>query len=478
MTMSLLQVCWALCAPALLGVLLLQAIGLRCRDDRLSFVAWVWPAGALAHAVVLFAYLWLSVEPDLWWTAPLLAALLVVLVRVSVGGRAAEAEVAARLPRRHRVFLGLGVLFCLLQFAAGTARPSVEGDEGNIWAMKAKSLIVDYYPPGGAATFAEAQQWNLHPDYPQLNPLLQAWMHATAGGVVQFENRLPVQFAALALWLALCAALYRRLPGWLAAGLSCVVLFSPEFQACCRTAYADALVALGLVLALDGWLRFRSEPSVKWAWLSAIGWTVALWSKNEAALYLACACLATGLAVVTRRDRCGRPTAATAAVALLPIGVLLGQWLFNRRFGLHNDLLGNNPFGKSMSQLFVEQWRDRAPVVAREALALVMTPGREFAVLAVVLLSPVLFWSTAVGRPLAVPTLALAGSFLGLHLVYVGSHLDLGHHLLTSQSRVVFQLVPVGLVWLAALLRANRACGSGLAPLAADHDDGQSRTIA
>ena len=51
------------------------------------------------------------------------------------------------------------------------------------------------------------------------------------------------------------------------------------------------------------------------------------------------------------------------------------------------------------------------------------------------------------------PTLALIGGVLGLHLVYVGSWLDVEFHLRTSHERVLFQLVPAALLWCVALAR-------------------------
>ena len=59
------------------------------------------------------------------------------------------------------------------------------------------------------------------------------------------------------------------------------------------------------------------------------------------------------------------------------------------------------------------------------------------------------------GRDLAIPTLALIGAYTGLHVVYVGSFLELRMHLDTSYLRVLFQLVPVTLVLLAACWQAK-----------------------
>ena len=62
-------------------------------------------------------------------------------------------------------------------------------------------------------------------------------------------------------------------------------------------------------------------------------------------------------------------------------------------------------------------------------------------------------WRT-VGPVLRVPGLALLLALAGVHLVYIGSFLELEFHLATSYTRVLFQLLPAALSWLAALAPA------------------------
>ena len=161
-----------------------------------------------------------------------------------------------------------------------------------------------------------------------------------------------------------------------------------------------------------------------------------------------------------------RPGAAAAGALLIPLTIVTAQALWNRQLALRNDLFGENPTGKSLVTLFVEQFAERASYVAGRLLELITDVTGEFGVLLVLFLAP-LFWPrAALGRQLFVPTLALIGSCVGLHLVYIGSHLDLKAHMDTSHRRVIYQLVPVTLVWFAALLGQtvgadSRLVGSG-----------------
>lgn len=467
MTSAPLQLCWALAAIAGVGAFAVRALGLRLRREPLAFVALSWPAGALALGLGLFLYLRLGIEPRFWWTAPCFLALAFAIWgetgsrgrsglrdgengMAGNGGSGIDSGVAARrgVPW-FAVFVAIGAAWVLLAIAAGASRPCVEGDEGNIWSLQAKSLLVDWY--GG--DYAAAQVHNLHPDYPLLNPLLQTWVHAQLGGIVHFENRLPVQLCALSLWLLLCSSLRRLVPGWLAASLAAIVLVADPFAAMCRTAYADGMVALGVLIAGDAWLRVRAGDR-RFVGVGAIGAAFALWSKNESALYAvaAGAGAAVALAVAVRSGR-GLPRVRWRSVAwlALPAVVVAIQVGWNAIHGLQNDLLGANETGRSLFGLLLEHGAERAPIVLGEAAGALLSPALPHGVLLVVLLAPFVWPRTALRGALLPVTVALVAAIVGLHLVWLGTHLELRHHLLTSYRRVLFQLVPVALPWCAAL---------------------------
>src|SRR5262245_49252914 len=289
-----LHLCWIVAAPAGLGVLVLRALGVRAALDGLGYAAWLWPLGCLWLSAALWLLLVLDVPPSLWWLAPLLAA--TPLLPAAWRGAPHPRPLPVPLPWSRGgqlvfavvVLLGLclGAYFAVA--AAGT--PCVFGDEGNLWSMKAKALYVDW-PLG---VFRDGQRAQSHPDYPLLNPLLQAWVYSQLGAVDQFANRVPIQLCTLSLWLATCAAVRRLLSPWLGALLLLPLLLDAEFRSACSTAYADGMVALGLVLALDGWLRCRPLPpgapaAAPMHALLVLGMAFALWPQKEAALYVTAA---------------------------------------------------------------------------------------------------------------------------------------------------------------------------------------------
>ena len=451
MTLGLGELAWLLGAPLVLGLFSLRAIGIRPSDDRIACLGWSWMLGCLALGLLLFAWLHLGVPAWLWWTA-------IPFGAIGTGLLAAQPRLRApRAATAHRPFdpwfcgfVALGVAWCVLQVGAGASWPCIEGDEGNIWSLKAKSLLFDPLANG----FDAAQRHNLHPDYPMLNPLLQAWVNAGRTEILHFENRLLVQCCGIAMFLALAGALRARLPGWLAGAVSLVVLLEPEFTDQCRLAYADGMVALGILVAWDAWLRGREQGRLAWRWLAAAGLAFALWSKNEAMMYAAASFGGLVLGALVHPPASWRPHLRGIACLSLPALVVGLQAWFNHEHGLQNDLLGANPTGQTLTQLVVAQFDERAPTVAMRAASEVFSFHAAHGVLALVLLAPLLLPLRAFSRELTGLTAMLLASFVGIHLVYVGSFLDLQFHLGTSHARVLFQLVPLAMLWFACIARS------------------------
>ncbi|MCR9245957.1 MAG: hypothetical protein NXI31_13065 [bacterium] len=465
--MAELQLIYAVLVPWLLGVPVLLLLGVGPGRDRVGFPAWSWLLGCLSLAVTLRVCRELGLSPHVWPFAPALLAVVLIALAFRnsarpadhpVGRPAAQPATAPSIGVGYLVFVALGVALVVWFALAGLDRPCVEGDEGNIWSLKAKSLLVDW--GGGPSGFTAAQVHNLHPDYPQLNPWLQAWIYVNSSTVefTQFANRWLVQLCGVALFAALAAGLRRWLRPVIAIPFASLLLLEPEFQSLAKTAYADGMVALGLVVALDGWLRCRAEERGAWPWLAGAGLAFAAWSKNETMLYLASLAIAAVLVRLLRRFVGGAGPAPhlrrAGLLALLPvIAVVANTSLWNRRFGMKSDLFGNNPTGKSMFQLMAEQWPDRVPVLGGEVWTAALALDHVHAVFVLPVVMLVLL-PNRLFHGFALPVLGLAGAIAGLHVVYIGSFLPLRFHLDTSYLRVLFQLVPVAILLTGAMLAA------------------------
>lgn len=446
-------------APLPLGAALLRALAVRRMEQPLAWWAWTYLLGSLLLALWMQAMVMSGMANVAWLHFVPFGAAAVVAFRADRRAALPGAAVAEPIGRGYAAFVVLGVALALWFAAAGMDRPCIEGDEGNIWSLKAKSLLVDW-----GVGFGPLQVYNLHPDYPQLNPLLSAWMYVWTGGEPfdQFRLRWPIQLSNVALFVALAAALRRRLAAHFAAPLAALVLLEPEFLQLCRVAYADGMVALGLVVALDAGLAWRERGDRRLLWVAGAGLAYAAWSKNETMLYLA----AFGGAWLLMRllRRAGGSWQWRDGWALLPLAlVVANNVLWNRAFGMQSDLLGANPTGKSMFRLMAEQWPERVPALLAEFGRLCVDFGHVHAMFAAVLVAAMLRGRVAVARGLAAPLLALAGSLLGLHVVYVGSFLPLRFHLDTSYTRVLFQILPAAVLLAGAMFGADRSVARGLA---------------
>ena len=442
---------WVMASILLLGALVLGACGMRARADWMTFCGFVWPAGCLVLGLGLWLAVIGGVEPQYWLWLPLPIGG-VVLACSSLSAAAPSLDPAPRTSLFLRLVLAFAVVVFALHFAAAAAFPCLLGDEANLWAAKAKSLYLDWY----RSEFVLAQTYTPHPDSPLLNPLLQAFVYAGNGEVVHIGNRWPIQLCALSLVFAVAAAVKRRAGCGVAALLVLPLVLEPEFRHMSSTAYADGMVGLGLVLLIDGFLREQESPHRSHRAMAAIGCAFALWSKNEASLYVALAVAGYVGAVVL--GRVARPKISVAHLwLLLPLAVAVGQFAWNRWFSLHNDLFGKGGPEGSVPELFVAQFGDRALPVLLAAGELLLDPRRLHVVLVVPFVAALVAWRTVATRALLVPTFVIVTAVVVLHLIYIGSYLVLWFHLQTSHRRVLFQLVPAALVWTAALVREARA---------------------
>lgn len=445
--------------PLAAGAVVLELIGIRLRDDRLGYCGWAYLAGSLALALVLFAALAAGLD-----RLPLIAGAVAALAlagliwRWRVAG-AGDASASARPePRRIRLafriergFFALVVGLCLLIAGDGMIRADsravIGRDEAHIWAAKAKVLYVAGGLGGELQELLAVGSIVYHRDYPLLSPLLQLGSFAVAGRILHVENRVPIQGCYLALIVALAAALRRVTRPALAAGLLFLVVTAPASRLLIGQAYADHLVALGLLVTVDAWWRYRESGSRRWWRLAVVALTFTAWSKNEGLMLAVLAAGAALPAILRRaRDRPGRLDRGDYRWLLLPAGVVASQLLFNLAFGLGNDLVNARLGTRLLGQL-----TEHAPVVARHFLErmLLDPPATQllFALFfGLLILFPRRLLRGEPGRLAAVVLAALAVDFT----LYVSTYHDLDWHLATSSGRVLFQLIPALALWLGA----------------------------
>ncbi|MCA9319131.1 MAG: hypothetical protein KDB53_00280, partial [Planctomycetes bacterium] len=323
--------------PFLLGSALLRRLGVRFGDDGLAWLGWCWPLGALTTALLTGLWMATGAEPraglmylppvGLWlalWFWPRPDATIGSAMRTSLVRRLAVALVAlvAVLPLTRHALEEYG-------------RPIHGDDDASIWTFKAVILAEHgRFDAALAEKLDERKTGAHHLDYPLLNPLLQVFILGATDERVAGALRWPSIFWALSL-LALAGSAFLRAGGLLAGSLLWLAFaWAPAFQARVLGTKSDVITALGLLALIDAIGRLRATRSM--ALVAAMA-AILVWSKNEG-LMLACVVL---IALGLRQGRSllagvWRPASLWL---LLPLGVALGQWAFNRYYGLENDLL-------------------------------------------------------------------------------------------------------------------------------------------
>ena len=454
-------------APLVLGWALLRLIGIGWRTDRVAYLGWAWLGGSvgLCALEVLRLLAGTDARATVAGGALVLAAATFVRTRgkpvlepeapiAPTGGRIERALFALALA------LALGVM--LARILASSLSAVITNDEAATWAVRAKYLF-DAGGFGGsyARGLVEGDIYNT--SYPLLNPLLQLWVFDCAGAVTHTFNRLPIQLCAVALVLCSAAAVRRVARPWVAALLVLMLVDCVQLDTAVRRANADVLVALGALVAADVWRRFRgmadrAEARGSWLGLLSLALVFLVWSKREGLMLFAFGALV--LAVAAWRGgglwRAAAGLAASRAWWLLvpPLLVQAGTMLHNRRFATS----GSHELG---GEVLVKAWERLG-----ESLPLVLSFFGEQAVRpsfhaipAAFLVLVLVAWRPR--RPLAFAFVPPIVGLFALALLVAFLKGNTAYDLKNAGARVLFQVVPLQLLWIAsaaeALLGAWRA---------------------
>jgi hypothetical protein len=346
-------------------------------------------------------------------------------------------------PRPRWQWLATFVLALPIFFVAwvSSAQPLRVWDSWVLWGMKARTIFVTQTL--SPAVFAEPTRAVTHLNYPLLLPLTEAyffqWLAAPDDrwlGVV-----------ATFYFVALVAEVFygvRRLGGdstraWLAAG---AVAFMPGLALLSASVYADvplAAYATMAMLALAEWCEHKSRGAL---WI-AMGCCACLpWMKREGWVLVASMLLALIL-LAPRRAETWRAVVACGAGALLGAG---GWDIFLARHDVSNPMLlpvtletlyGNLERAPRIGFYFLRefinpQWSLVLPLAGIMIVTrLTLTRTRILAPRALLLLAPLLYLG------------AMACGY------FFSAYAPLSAHLANSGYRLVAQVTPPVVVWLA-----------------------------
>ncbi len=455
----------ALVLPVLLGQALLRAAGLR--PGTLWFWAWVWPLGALATALITFAWMGAGLDASTGLQAgPVAGAWIAieVLLRRSRTRRASALE-----PRRTSASRLLVALVAALALG-----PSVDGalsqwgvpvfrdDDASIWTFKARILQEHgRIDRALAARMREDVTGAHHLDYPLFNPLCQVWVMGLGGGTTDWEVRLPGWMFLFSLVLLLIASCGRGPRGSVGLLVALVAATSPALFLPATGTKSDHWVAFGLLGVMASLERVR-EKDESAPWLLGAGALILVWSKNEG-LMLALSIAAAGMALHGRHAfRWVRTRPWLLGVPLGAGGLVAVQIAFNRFFHLENDILsgGAGTDERSLARMLVENLPKRAGAIAHafwvhvlDARWIQIAPRVDFMkpsnhgiyalLLGLIVVFPRRIFRSAAAWPALTSLFAIAGFFLAYTVSFEGrTPAGLRWHLFTSSSRVWMQILP------------------------------------
>jgi hypothetical protein len=464
----------AVAAPALFGFGIVRWLGLAPAEGLRIALGSGYVVGqyVLAHATLA----WLALgKPFPGFLLPIAAAAAGALLVRCAHRRSPPLPPRVPSPWWSWLPVALLALALLEAFTAANAEPVHHSDEALNWAAKAKLL---YTAPGfdlteGLAFFVKM------PDYPLFNPLAQALAYASAGRVLQFENRLPIQFFGVALLLVLSAALARRARP-VVATLALVAFAGSGFAWQAPTAYADVQLACCTLVAAEMLLRWRERRDGACFAIACLAGGAMIATKNEGLLLAAALALPTALEAGLQRWRGRAPGLASPRLAspgfaspgltwrsAAWLAAPLAAWALHRGinawYGLENDLVDPAlAHGRGLLTRIVDQMGSNGwPVLRHYGAMFVDAPATRLLPLSFLVAAPVALWLDRrawSASPVAPLAAAFAVAIAGYMLVFVGTPHQVQWHLDTAADRTLQHVLPLAALGLAvAVARARPA---------------------
>jgi hypothetical protein len=452
MVLSPLALVLVVALPLALGAATLRALGLAFASDRIGYLGWAWVTGSLGLAVLEGVRLLFALpSPSSIVAGAAIACVALWLVRK----RSAVPRVLPSWNRKgvgERLLAGALVLVLVVTLARilrGSLDVVIADDEANFWAARAKLL---FQAGSFGGPYAEAMAARALPNgaYPILNPLLQLWVFDLAGTITHQINRLPIEICSFALYLCAASALRRWSPTWIAA-LLLVMLASCDHAAfVARKANSDVLVALGALVGLDALARWREEGQGAWLGLASLAGAFLVWSKKEGVV-LAVA-LAAAWCVRNARDRAGlrRLLAPRRAHLWLvpPLAVLAVTLVHNTHF----HATGSHSVDLHAGATFLSNALPNSLPTLGYFFGLALQPSFHAIPVAFVVLVLFLRRGTRSDIVDLVPLLVLITAAVLFPAFVKSAPEDLPWLLDTAGTRVLYQLVPLQLLWIATAL--------------------------
>ncbi|HZY44121.1 MAG TPA: hypothetical protein VFF70_05150 [Anaerolineae bacterium] len=339
------------------------------------------------------------------------------------------------------LFLALQILFVMIM---SIGQPLHYWDSWTIWGMKARTIFVE----GGLspAVYLDPSRAVTHLDYPLMLPLIESWLYAWLGTP---DDRL-VGSASVLFYLSLLAIVYasvrrRGLSLQWSLTITTVLASMAGFAGASGAVSADiplaALMTVSLSYALE-WLDTGSTSALVVAVLSA---SLLPWLKREGVVLLLALMVA---AVLVCRNR--RALSMAGWMIVCAVGVNAPWWILIGSQGVPNTdfvpitaaaffnnlnrfpTIAYRVMGSGLSL----DWNLLNPLLAVSLLALAVRHWRQ----------PLRVHLTARDVLLVAPILYIA--LISSSYIF-SSHVPYQQHVVSSIDRLIAQVMPLPILWLA-----------------------------
>ena len=313
-------------------------------------------------------------------------------------------------------------------------------DAWSIWNLRARFL------------FRAGSQWEMafspllvlsHPDYPLLLPcsVVRGWLHIGKETLlVPVLVAVAFTYATVGLLFSSLSILQDRNKAMMA---SICLLGTPFFIFHGASQCADVPLAfyfLGVIVSLALWEKFASE-SVRLMFVAGLLAGMAVWTKNEGALFLL-ALLISSLCVIPFKRGWKTYGKVTIPFCLGLLPVLIIVVYFKMRLAPPNDLLAKQGFHSVINKLIDPS---RYTIVSK-AFLLQLVNYKNWNIFPLLFLIFLTFRQNGISPNYRVSSTVSIGVMIfiliGYYIIYVLTPKDLDWHIWSSLSRILLQIWP------------------------------------
>lgn len=249
----------------------------------------------------------------------------------------------ARSDLTEKFITALLVIAVLYTFFVALSKPIEDYDSVAIWAYKAKALYL--VSPADFLNVIKARFTDVHPDYPFLFPLSQAWLYVLMNNFDDYAVKaiFPASYLAFLLifysWFNKASANRK-----LSLALTFILASTSHFSFYATNGYADSQIAIYYSIAFISFYMWVKRKISVYLFIAVFSAIAAFWTKNEGSPMLM---IMLGLLILFiiknyRSSGFGHPVFKNILLSIIILSLSFVLWeFFKRSVGFRNDIINS-----------------------------------------------------------------------------------------------------------------------------------------